>query len=102
LKDFITRNQYLVQLLFWILLAVNIYPIFSVTYFYTGDGPAHLYNATLINDLLFAENPFSNGFFEIRSLFIPNMGGHALLSSFLHFFDPAMAEKVVYALEILL
>ncbi len=102
MKAFFTQRNNFGHLLFWILLAVNIYPIFSVAYFYTGDGPAHLYNATLLNDLLFSENPFSNHFFEIRSLFIPNMGGHALLCFFLQFLDPAIAEKMVYALEILL
>ena len=102
MKALVIQHKSFAHLLFWILLAVNIYPIFSVAYFYTGDGPAHLYNATLINDLLFSENPFSNGFFEIRSLFIPNMGGHALLCFCLQFLDPALAEKIVYALEILL
>lgn len=102
MKSFFAQSKGGAHFLFWILIVVNVYPIFSVAYFYTGDGPAHLYNATLINDLLFAENPFSDGFYEIRSLFIPNMGGHALLCLFLQFFDPAMAEKLVYALEILL
>lgn len=90
------------ELLFWILLIFNLLPVLSVDHFYTGDGPAHLYNAQVIRWLLLdAGGPWSD-FFELRKELIPNLGGHVLLSMLLAVFSPLWAEKLLYILIMLL
>ncbi len=88
--------------MFWSLFLINVLPIVLVTHFYTGDGPAHLYNAQLIRMLILEpEGPWSS-FFELRQSLIPNLGGHALLVALLSVCTPLWAEKIAYLLIILL
>lgn len=72
---------------------MNLAPIFETTFFPTLDGPAHLYNANLINELLFGQNDFLSTFYSINTGAIPNWIGHFLLSIFNVFLPAAYAEK---------
>ena len=38
------------RMLFYGLLNTNLLPLWSITYFPSQDGPAHLYNARIIGD----------------------------------------------------
>lgn len=87
---------------FAVLLAINLIPVLGVEYFFTGDGPAHIYNAHIIVQLLFEESPAVADFFDLRHGLIPNLGGHTLLTFFRAWLPAAWAEKIVYALCILL
>lgn len=84
--------------MFWALVAINLIPVFGVQHFLTGDGPAHLYNAHIINSLLFDENSVYHNFFVLRYELIPNIGGHALLALLSAIFNPFWAEKILYGL----
>lgn len=88
--------------LFAILLLVNIIPVVGVEYFFTGDGPAHLYNSNIILQLLSQEENRISQFFELRYELIPNLGGHVLLTGLNALLPAAVAEKVVYSLCLLL
>jgi hypothetical protein len=85
------------DLLFACLLLLNVVYVLSLDFFFTGDGPAHLYNANIIEQLLQGEASIS-AFFELRRELIPNLGGHALLVLFKMFFSAAAAEKLLFAL----
>lgn len=88
--------------LFAILLAINVIPVFGVSYFMTGDGPAHLYNAHIIAQLLLKDAPAIADFFELRHALIPNLGGHTLLTILTVLVPAALAEKLVYGLCLIL
>lgn len=87
--------------LFVLLLGLNLLLVFSLDFFFTGDGPAHLYNSNLILQLLGNESPATD-FFELRKALIPNMGAHALLVLFNSVLEAAMAEKIVMGLCLIL
>ncbi len=86
---------------FWIFALYNLLPVFGVAYFLTGDGPAHLYNAHLIQQLISEPEGFVSNFFYIRTWIIPNLGGHIILAIALYIFDPATAEKLLYGISII-
>jgi hypothetical protein len=95
LLSYWNRNE---KYVFFIALVINIIPVVTVDYFFTGDGPAHLYNANLIAQLLEHPEGRAAQFFYLREALIPNLGGHALLVFFNVFFHAALAEKLVYVL----
>lgn len=87
--------------LFFLLLLINLIPVVGVAYFFTGDGPAHLYNSNIILQLLTHTNGRILDFFELRYELIPNLGGHTLLTALNAFLPAPTAEKVVNALCLL-
>ncbi len=82
---------------FWSLALFNLLPVLGVGYFLTGDGPAHLYNAHLISQIISEPEGIASQFFYIREWLIPNLGGHLFLTIGIALFGPAMAEKLLYA-----
>ncbi|WP_417613331.1 hypothetical protein [Owenweeksia hongkongensis] len=88
--------------LFWVLLLVNLIPVLGVEYFFTGDGPAHLYNSNIIASLLSDPNSPYQDFFALRYELIPNLGGHLLLTLFNAWLPAAIAEKLVCVLYLIL
>jgi hypothetical protein len=87
--------------LFLIFAVYNLLPVFGVDYFLTGDGPAHLYNAHLIQQLIADPEGFASNYFYVRTWLIPNLGGHIFLTLALYVFNPAMAEKLLYGISII-
>lgn len=59
------------------------------------DGSSHVYNATLINHLLFSEKSVINDFVEFNHVVCPNWSGHAIMSIFQWFVSPVMSEKLL-------
>ncbi|MDC0014994.1 hypothetical protein OAD98_00355 [Flavobacteriales bacterium] len=91
------------KLLFLFLALFHLIPIVSYQFFPTLDGPAHLYNSNLINELLLNPNSNISQYFEFNSALITNFSGHFLLSFFNWFLPAFFAEKVflvLYALGI--
>lgn len=94
------RRLFPEKYLFFILLLLHLWPVLSVSYFVTHDGPAHLYNSKLINSLLFGHNSIVTGFYRLNPELIPNWTGHGLLSLFIIILKPALAEKLLICLYI--
>ena len=90
------------SILFWVVVLINLLPVLLVHYFYTGDGPAHSYNANIISSLLTNDNSAFAPYYNLRMELIPNMGGHTLLVFFKVLFGPWVAEKLVYLLCLIL
>lgn len=80
--------------LFLAMVVLNLTPILSVKYFPTVDGPAHLYNANLIVDLLSGTSSWQ-GFIEFNQSFTPNWTGHLLLALLIKLFSVSIAEKMI-------
>lgn len=82
----------------WFFLAVtllNLIPALGCSFFPTMDGAAHLYNSTIINELIFKNNTQLAEFFTLNRIPVPNWTGHFILSVFNLFFPAVVAEKVL-------
>jgi hypothetical protein len=86
------------SLAFYFFLLLNAAPIVSFPFFPTMDGPAHLYNANILNHLWAGDAPLLNSFFKIHASWVPNWTGHILLSVLLQIFPAWAAEKALLLL----
>lgn len=59
------------------------------------DGPAHLYNSQLINQILFGDQSILQEVFKMNPELIPNWTGHFMLSFFNLFLPAFLSEKAV-------
>ena len=83
------------RIIFYLLIAANLFPVLAYHFFPTVDGPAHLYNSRQFIELL--KNPDSPlaYSFTINAAINPNWSGHFILAAFLSFLPAFMAEKMV-------
>jgi hypothetical protein len=82
-------------LLFILIFLILLSPVFLFQFFITVDGPAHLYNATIIREMLTGDQSLYNMFFEFNQQLVPNWTGH-LIMMLGGFLLPAwMTEKLV-------
>jgi len=79
---------------FFILVILYTIPILSFQFFLTVDGPAHVYNSTLITELWNADSPVHH-FLTFNETLTPNWLGHLLLSLLTTFLPSFIAEKIV-------
>jgi hypothetical protein len=86
------------QGLFFIVLTLHCLPILLLTPFVTLDGPAHLYNAHLMFEVLFGKSPAIHTFFEFNNFPEPNWTGHFLLMVLQAVLPIIWAEKVIIIL----
>lgn len=82
-------------LIFLLVVLVNASVLVIHPLFPTVDGPAHLYNAHLISELLRGGEGAIYDFFMLNPQPIPNWMGHFLLVFFGWFLKAALAEKAV-------
>jgi len=83
------------------LVVASLVPIWLFRYIPTQDGPAHLYNAHVLREYLNPDYNFQQ-FYNLRTMFIPNLIAHALLGLFMFVFPPLIAEKMVVSLYVIL
>ncbi|MBL8149736.1 MAG: hypothetical protein JNN15_07395 [Blastocatellia bacterium] len=89
--------------LFLFLLALHFLPLWSLPYFSTCDGPAHIYNAQIMLDYFKSENlTVFEKFYSFNNNIGANWLGHILLSLLLAIFPPFIAEKVLISGYLLL
>jgi len=93
-KKYLFNRSTVEKVLFLLIALFHLIPIISYQFFPTLDGPAHLYNSNLINELWLNPNSDVSQYFQLNSTLITNFFGHYFLS-FLNLFLPAfIAEKV--------
>lgn len=80
-------------------MSINIIFLFLCKFYPTMDGPAHLYNSNLINQLII-NNSFIEEFHKINTFLIPNWTSHFILSFFRFFFSGWLAEKFLLIIYI--
>ena len=83
---------------FFIILLLHCLPILLLTPFVTLDGPAHLYNAHLMFEVLFGKTNIIHSFFEFNTFPEPNWTGHFLLMVLQAVLPILWAEKVIIIL----
>lgn len=91
------RLQRWEPILFYLMLVLNWWPVLGVAYFPSLDGPAHLYNADLIQSILFDKHSLAAEYFSFHQEPVPNWTGHLLLM-FLGFFFSALWTQKIFLL----
>ncbi|MCT4582172.1 MAG: hypothetical protein N4A35_12240 [Flavobacteriales bacterium] len=86
-------------LIFSIFLVIHLLPLFATDFLLTLDGPSHLYNAKIFNELL-GGNPFLSEYYQINTELVPNYLGHLILSFFLLLMSPILALKLIHLLYV--
>ena len=88
------------RILFYSCLLVSLLVVVSNVTNPTLDGPAHLYNAQIINYLIHG-NKFISNYYTLNKVPVANLTDHYLLALFLNFFSWQAAEKIIDILYLL-
>lgn len=97
IQFFIQKEKYL----FFIILFVNLCFLFNSKFYPTLDGPAHLHNSYVLQQLV-SGGAFFKQYYFINTIPIPNWTNHIVLSSLLSILPPNFAEKGSFVFYILL
>lgn len=80
-------------ILFYLVLFVNIFMAFTVKFFPSLDGPAHLYNSNVLLDLLKGSKSLLGEYYNINTIIIPNWLSHFILAFFGIWLPAWLSEK---------
>lgn len=83
--------------LFYVTIILLTAPVFCCDYFVTNDGPAHVYNANLIQHFFGIYHQQISAFFNFNTSIEPNWIGHFILIIFNSFSSGAFSEKLLVA-----
>ncbi len=88
--------------IFMIMVAVHLIPVFANTYFVTGDGPCHIYNAKVLLDYWTGQNQdFYKTYYDVNYNLEPNYFSSYFFAFLLSFLPDYIAEKVFLTTYIL-
>jgi hypothetical protein len=91
-------EKYLYFILVLLALSIIVWP----TFYITGDGASHTYNAKVLFDVVLGrEREFYEGYFAINRSIDPNWMSHLCLGVFLQFMPPWLADKAFQILYVL-
>jgi hypothetical protein len=88
--------------LFLALTLANCLPVLWFSHLPSADGPAHVYNASLIPRYFFEATDPARRYVEFNTSFPPNLLAHGLLALFTSLMDPALAERLFVACYVVL
>src|SRR5437667_8422724 len=83
------------KLAFWLVLALQILPVWMFRYFPSHDGPTHIYNCLLLKDIVTSHPSAGLTYFTLNHDFPLNVLGHILLTALMFVADPFTAEKLL-------
>ncbi len=96
-----TKIQQYEPWLFGAMVVLFIIPLWVYPYIPTQDGPAHLFNAHLINGLLQEQtNPMIDGFYELNKDFTPTWVFHLVLAKLGRMAGVQTAERIILSILI--
>lgn len=86
---------------YWALLLAQVLLVWLLPWFPTQDGPSHIYNAAILNDLLHGGKEWGTYYrYELRPA--PNMGFNLIFVPLLAVVSPLIAEKLFLTIYLLL
>lgn len=88
-------------ILYILLLTAHIGLVWVLPYFPTQDGPSHIYNLVILDDLLHGGKEWGE-FFTYKLHAVPNLGFHLIAYPLLQLFPPLITEKIFITIHILL
>lgn len=97
------KTEQILKGLFALLVLIRVIMVLAPVAFITHDGPAHLYNAHILGELLFNPESIYHTDHVVNLHFLqPNLTGHFLLLLFQWMVPALWAEKLVIALYVFL
>jgi hypothetical protein len=78
-------------MLFIFITTLALAPICAAKWYHTGDGPFHLYNAAILNDILFHSGRTFGHFYDLHITPVPNTSILVLQALMLEFLHPNIA-----------
>lgn len=94
-------NQRHEQFVFWVLLSLLVWQVWSTPHLPTQDGPAHMASAQALLLYNSADHPWISRSFRVNTLPTPSWGAQLILVGFLKLFPAAVAEKLLASLYVL-
>jgi hypothetical protein len=83
-------------------IGLALWPVWGNSYYLTGDGPCHLYNARILRDMLLGQDQaYYSEWFTVNPAIEPNWLNHVLLALFQVALPALVAEKLFLTLYIL-
>lgn len=89
------------RLVFIIFLVSNLIVVLFFKFTPTLDGPAHLYNSTILKHIILSDSEFLKSFYTINQELVPNWSGHFLLVILSTIISTVWAEKILIALYLI-
>ncbi len=80
-------------ILFILFVVAGLVNIWSSEFFLSLDGPAHIHNAKLFDQI--DHNPFLQQYYFHSSFYLPNYFSTIALNGLMHFFDAIVSEKLL-------
>lgn len=90
------------RILFVVLVVLQLVPGWVVTHVPTSDGPAHLYNAWVMRELISGSHDAVTRYWRVDWHPNPNWITHASLALLMSIVPPAIAEKVLFSAIVVL
>ena len=90
------------NLLFISLLLVFLTPVWAFQYFPSQDGPAHVYNSSLILSFYDPAYDIFSEYLEINPNIDPTWFGHLILAGLMILFPVLIAEKILISIYVIL
>ena len=88
------------KLLIASLIILHILPIWVFRYFPSQDGPAHVYNAYVLNSMPSTESVLLRDYYQVNLALFPNWISHLVLAGLMYIVPPLIAEKILLSLII--
>ena len=83
------------KLIFILLLAIHLLPIWVFPYFPTQDGPNHVDNATAFYHYLQGDEPFLREYYILNLRLVPNWLTNVALTGLMGVVSPVVADKIL-------
>jgi len=82
--------------LFFVLTLLYLFPIWSIQFFPTQDGPSHVYNAFILKEYFNTkEYPLLQEYYDLNLQPMPNWFGHLIIAGLMFIVNPLTAEKLM-------
>ena len=88
-----------IDVVFLVLIAIHLLPVWWFAFFPSQDGPAHIANAYLLKN--FHVLPRAADFFSLHLSAFPNWFSHAFLAGAMYLVAPLTAEKLLLSVYVL-
>jgi hypothetical protein len=99
LQTSLLRNPYSRAAILYVAIVLAVAsPICFIEYFAVRDGSAHVYNASLIHEILSGGSDSTSGL-RLNTLAVPNSTGHWMLVGLLQFFGAITSVKILMIAE---
>jgi hypothetical protein len=93
-------GERIARVVFYFLIVVLLYPVFSLDFIVSHDGPSHIYNSVIIRQLLYGRE-IADYFLNLKLFPEPNWIGHFILIILQYFVSPQVADKIFIGAYIL-